>query len=209
MEEATDTSEPKRQGPIRRLYAWVLHWAETPYGEPALGVLSAAESSFFPIPPDPLLVALCLGAANKALRFALVATIASVVGGMIGYAIGALGWDLLGGFFFDYVPGVSPGEFDRVQTFFVKWGFWAVFLAGLTPMPYKVFTLSSGVFGVNFAVFTLASFLSRGLRFFVVAGLIYKFGKPIAAFIDEYFNWLMWGFGLLLVGGFLVIEMLL
>lgn len=199
----------KRSGPIRRLYDWVLHWAQTPYGEPALGVLSMAESSFFPIPPDPLLVALCLGEARKSLRFALVATVASVVGGMIGYGIGALGWDLMGGFFFDHVPGVSPESFEGVRELFLRWGFWAVFIAGLTPIPYKVFTLSSGVFGVGFPVFVLASLLSRGLRFFIVAGLIYRFGEPIAAFIDRYFNWLMWAFGFLLVGGFFVIEIVL
>jgi membrane protein YqaA with SNARE-associated domain len=198
-----------RPGPVRRLYDWVLHWAETPYGEPALGALAAAESSFFPIPPDPLLIALCLGAAKKSLRFAAVATGASVIGGIIGYGIGAMSWDLMGGFFFDHVPGVSPEAFERVRALFLRWDFWAVFFAGLTPIPYKVFTLSSGVFGVNFPVFVLASFLSRGLRFFIVAGLIYRFGQPIAGFIDRYFNLLMWAFGILLVGGFLVIEMLL
>jgi membrane protein YqaA with SNARE-associated domain len=208
-DQSQDGGEEARRGPIRKLYDWVLHWADTPYGEPALGALSAAESSFFPIPPDPLLIALCLGAAKRSLRFAAVATGASVIGGIIGYGIGALGWDLMGGFFFDYVPGVSPEAFDRVQALFVKWDFWAVFLAGLTPIPYKVFTLSSGVFGVSFPVFVVASFLSRGLRFFIVAGLIYRFGAPIAGFIDRYFNWLMWAFGLLLVGGFAVIRMVL
>jgi len=200
---------PGRQGPIRRLYDWVLHWAETPYGEPALAVISAAESSVFPIPPDPLIVALALGKPKRSLRFALVATLASVVGGIIGYGIGAFGWEVMCGFFFDHVPGVTPEAFSEVEGWFDRWGFWAVFLAGLTPIPYKVFTLSSGVFAVSFPIFVVASFLSRGLRFFVVAGLIYAFGRPIAAFVDRYFNLLMWIFGALLLGGFLVIEMFL
>jgi membrane protein YqaA with SNARE-associated domain len=193
----------------RRLYDWVLHWADTPHGERALGGLSAAESFFFPIPPDPLLLALCLGKPSKSFRFAAITTVASVVGGVIGYFIGALGWDLVGDFFFRYIPGFTPEAFQSVQDLFLEYDFWAVFLAGLTPIPYKVFTITSGVFGVNFGVFLLASFLSRGIRFFVEAALIYRFGPPMARFIDKYFDWLAVAFGVLLVVGFLVIEMLL
>lgn len=199
---------PKR-APLRRLYDWVLHWAETPYGAPALFALALAESSFFPIPPDPLLVALCLGVPALSMRFAATATLASVVGGIIGYGIGAGAWHLLQDWFFAYVPGVSPESFTNVQSLYDRYDFWAVFLAGLTPIPYKVFTLSSGVFSINFGVFVIASVLSRGLRFFVVAGLIYRFGQPITRFIDRYFNLLAVAFGILLVGGFLLIEFLL
>jgi len=198
-----------RTAPLRRLYDWVLHWAETPYGVPALFVLALAESSFFPIPPDPLLVALCLGAASRSMRFAATATLASVVGGVIGYGIGAGAWHLLEGWFYAYVPGVSPESFASVQALYERYDFWAVFLAGLTPIPYKVFTLSSGVFSINFGIFMLASVLSRGLRFFVVAGLIYRFGPPITRFIDRYFNLLAMAFGILLVAGFLLIEVVL
>ena len=198
-----------RPGPLRRLYDWVLHWAETRYGAPALFILAMAESSFFPIPPDPLLIALCLGLPQKSMRFAATATVASVVGGVIGYGIGAGAWTLLEDWFFLYVPGVSPESFARVQGLYERWDFWAVFLAGLTPIPYKVFTLSSGVFSINFGVFVVASLLSRGLRFFLVAALIYKFGPPITRFIDRYFNLLAILFGALLVGGFVLIEFLL
>ena len=198
-----------RAGPVRRLYDWVLHWAETPYGTPALFVLALAESSFFPIPPDPLLIALCLGAAKRSLRFAAIATGASVIGGVIGYGIGAGAWHVVGDWFFQYVPGVSPDAFARVQGLYDRWDFWAVFLAGLLPIPYKVFTLSAGVFSINFPVFFVASVLSRGLRFFVLAGLIYRFGRPIEGFIDRYFNLLAWVFGILLVAGFLVIKLVL
>ncbi|HSG06893.1 MAG TPA: VTT domain-containing protein [Longimicrobiales bacterium] len=172
----------------------------------ALFVLALAESSFFPIPPDPLLVALCLGAPKRSLRFAAVATAASVVGGIIGYGIGAGAWSVVEGWFYAYVPGVSPEAFAQVQGFYDQYDFWAVFLAGLTPIPYKVFTLSAGVFNINFGVFVVASVLSRGLRFFAVAGLIYRFGPPIARFIDRYFDLLAWAFAVLLVGGFLVIK---
>jgi membrane protein YqaA with SNARE-associated domain len=198
-----------RPGWVRRLYDWVLHWAETPHGMAALFVLAVAESSFFPIPPDPLLIALCLGAARRSLRFAAVATLASVVGGMIGYGIGAGAWQVVDTWFFTYVPGVSPEAFARVQGLYDRYDFWAVFLAGLTPIPYKVFTLSAGIFNINFGVFLVASVLSRGLRFFAVAALIYRFGPPIARFIDRYFDRLAWAFGILVVAGFVVIEFVL
>jgi membrane protein YqaA with SNARE-associated domain len=107
------------------------------------------------------------------------------------------------------VPGVSPEAFEQVQVQYDRWDFWAIFFAGLTPIPYKVFTLSAGVFSINFGIFVIASVLSRSIRFFVLAGLIFKFGKPIASFIDRYFNLLAWIFGILLLGGFLVVELLL
>jgi membrane protein YqaA with SNARE-associated domain len=205
----TAHARERRHGPVRRLYDWVLHWAETRYGTPALFVLAFAESSVFPIPPDPLLMALCLGAPKRSFRFAAAATLASVVGGIVGYALGAGAWSLIGDWFFAHVPGVTPEAFERVGGLYERWDFWAVFLAGLTPIPYKVFTLSAGVFAISFPVFVVASVVSRGLRFFLVAGLIYRYGKPIAAFIDRWFNWLSWAFGLLIVLGFLLIEWVL
>lgn len=194
------------RGQIRRLYDWVLHWAETPYGVPALFIIAFAESSFFPIPPDPLLLALCLGAPKRSIRFAAVATLASVVGGMAGYAIGAGGWGIMQDWFFAYVPGVTPEAFEGVRAFYDRYGFAAVFMAGLTPIPYKVFTLASGVFGINFGVFVLASVLSRGFRFLVLAGLVYYFGPSIERFIDRNFDRLVIVFSILLVGGFIAVE---
>ena len=200
---------PTKSGWVRRLYDWILHWADTPHGLQALAILALTESSVFPIPPDPLLIALCLGATGRALRFAAVTTIASVAGGLLGYAIGAMVWGSVSGFFFEYVPGVTPEAFATVQGYYDRWDFWAVFLAGLTPLPYKVFTISAGVFAINFPVFVLASVLSRGLRFFLVAGLIYRYGESISSFIDRYFPVLTWVFGLLLVLGFVLIEVVL
>ena len=206
---APDVLERARPGPVRRLYDWVLHWAETPYGPMALFVLALAESSFFPIPPDPLLLALALGQPSRALRFAAIATGASVVGGALGYGIGAVGWQAMEPFFMAYVPGVSPESFARVQALYERYDFWAVFVAGLTPIPYKVFTIAAGVFAINFPVFILASFASRGLRFFAEGFLIHHFGEPVAEFIDKYFDLLTLAFGALLVGGFLLIEFVL
>lgn len=194
---------------VRRLYDWVLHWAETPYAVPALVVLTFAESSFFPVPPDPLLIALCLGAPGRAFRFAGFTTLASVAGGVAGYAIGWGAWALVGSFFFAWVPGVTPEAFARVQSLYVRYDFWAVFLSGLTPIPYKVFTLSSGVFAIHLPTFLVASTLSRGIRFFLEAGLIHRFGPPVSAFIDRYFDILTWIFAALVVGGFVVVRLVL
>ncbi len=211
MTDRVADAAPSEKPPniVRRLYDWVVHWAETPYGTPALAAISAAESSFFPVPPDPLLLALCLGARKKALRFAAVCTAASVVGGIIGYAIGAGAWHIAQDWFFNYVPGVNQHAFDRVQDLFEQYGLVFVFFAGLTPVPYKVFTLSSGVVGFSFPIFVLASILSRGLRFFLVAGLVWKFGAPMERVIDAHFNKLVTLFGILFVGGFLVIKYVL
>lgn len=198
-----------RPGPLRRLYDWVLHWADTPHGLTALVLLTAAESSFFPVPPDPLLMALCLGAPKRSLRLAAWTTGASVAGAIVGYGIGFGFWEIFRDPFFAYVPGVTPDAFDHVQQLYDRYDFGAIFLAGLTPLPYKVFTLSAGVFGIHFGVFLIASVLSRGMRFFLVAGLIYKFGAPVSRFIDKYFNLLTILFGVLLVGGFLVVKWVL
>jgi len=203
------TTDLPKPGWVRRLYDWVLHWADTPHGGRALFGLSFAESSFFPIPPDPLLMALCLGAPKRSFRFALITTVASVLGGLLGYALGAGAWSVVGDWFYQFVPGVDAHAFDRVQALYDRYDFWAVFMAGLTPIPYKVFTLSSGVFGINLGVFVVASFLSRGLRFFAVAALIYHFGAPVSRFIDRYFNLLSWAFALLLILGFVVVKMVL
>ncbi|RMG23640.1 MAG: DedA family protein [Methanobacteriota archaeon] len=201
---------------IRQLYDWVLHWAETPYGPAALFLLSFAEASFFPIPPDPLLIALVLGARMKAFRFALYCSVASVLGAVLGYAIGHFAWWTPGGeftslaqFFFNNVPGFTQERFFTVQSLYDQWNFWVVFTAGFTPLPYKVFTVSGGAFNINLPMFLLASVISRSARFFLVAGLIWKFGPGIQSFIDKYFNWLAIGFTVLLIGGFMVVKYLL
>lgn len=191
---------------VRRLYDWVLSWAETRYGLPALGLLAFAEASFFPVPPDVLLMALCLALPTGAYRFALVATIGSVTGGMAGYAIGWGAWESVSHYFFQYIPGFSPEGFALVKGLFDQYDFWTVFAAGFTPIPYKIFTIASGAFQINLPVFVLASMVSRGLRFFLVAALFYYLGRPARELIEKYFNLLTVLFLALLIGGFVLIR---
>lgn len=200
---------------IRKLYDWMLHWAETPYGAPALFILAFAEASFFPIPPDALLIALVLGVRKKAFNFATISTIGSVSGALLGYAIGYFVWWNANGefssfavFFFENVPGFTREIFYSVQGLYEEWNFWIIFTAGFTPIPYKVFTITAGAFDVSIFMFIIASIISRAGRFFLVAFLIWKFGEQIKDFIDKYFNWLAIAFTVLLVGGFVGIKYL-
>lgn len=191
---------------FRKLYDWVLHWAETPYGPTALFLLAFAESSFFPIPPDVLLIALCLGAITKSWKFAFYTAAGSVLGGMTGYLIGFGLWGAVDSFFFKYIPGFTVETFDKVLHHYQKSGFWYVFLAGLTPIPYKIFTIASGVFQMKFVPFIIASTISRSLRFFTIAALFRRFGPSIKSFIDKYFNLLAFLFFFLLILGFVLIK---
>jgi membrane protein YqaA with SNARE-associated domain len=191
---------------FRRLYDWVLHWANTPYGAPALFLLAVAESSVFPVPPDVLLIALSISLPHRAWYYATVCSIGSVIGGVIGYLLGWGFWSLLDDFFFTYVPGFTPQLFARVQALYAEHDFWVVFAAGFTPIPYKVITIAAGVFLINFPVFVLASMVGRSARFFLVAGLIRRYGPGIRSFVDRYFNLLSMIFLLLLIGGFLALK---
>ena len=206
MSEAVAESRPNV---VRRMYDWVLGWANTPYGVPALAALSFAESSFFPIPPDVLLIALVLGARDKWFKLALACSVASVAGGMCGYLIGWGIWSQVDTLFFSYVPGFSEAKFAKVGGLYDKWNFWVVFTAGFTPIPYKVITVTAGVFKINLAVFLVASAVSRSARFFLVAWLLHKYGAPIKEFIERRFNVLAIVFTILLIGGFVVIKKVL
>ena len=189
-------------GLLRRLYDWTLHWADTRWGPVALGVLAFTESSFFPIPPDPLLMALALGKPKRSLYFATLCTLASVAGGMFGYFIGAFFWEHVQQFFFSVVPGFTRANFEFVQGKYQENAFLAIFAAAFTPIPYKVFTIASGVFSTGLPVLIGASVLGRGLRFFLVAGILGWIGEPAKQFIDRYFNLLTVSFLVLLVLGF-------
>jgi len=188
---------------LKRLYDWVLHWANTPYGMPALFLLAFAESSFFPIPPDVLLIALSLSIPKKAFKYAAVCTIGSVLGGVLGYILGWQFWELAKGILFKYI---DPAGFEIVRNYFIKYEAWAVSIAGFTPIPYKVFTISAGFLRADFMVFFIASALSRGARFFLVSLLIFHFGPSIRSFIDRYFNILTFVFMALLLGGFFAVR---
>lgn len=203
-------------GFIRKIYDWVLHWAETPYGPIALFGLAFAESSFFPIPPDALLIALALGVRKKSFYFAGICTLASVLGALLGYGIGHFVWwssanefSDVANFFFANIPGFTQEIFFKVKELYDEWNFWIIFTAGFTPIPYKVFTITGGAFNVNLILFVIASIVGRAGRFFLVAFLIWKYGEQIKGFIDKYFNWLAIGFTVLLVGGFVGIKFLL
>jgi membrane protein YqaA with SNARE-associated domain len=193
----------------RRLYNWVIHFANTPHGERALFLLSFAESSFFPVPPDVLLAPLALGAPKKWFRFAMMCSIASVIGGIFGYGIGMFLWQEIGPWVFAHLGGIGMTEanFQLFQQWYDKYDFWIVFTCGFTPLPYKVCTISAGIAKINFLGFIIASVLSRSARFFLVAGLFGWKGEKIRPFVEKYFNWLSLLFMILLIGGFMAIKL--
>ncbi|HOM16120.1 MAG TPA: YqaA family protein [Thermoguttaceae bacterium] len=207
--EADSDRPRKRPGPMKRLYRWVLHWAETPYGTPALFGLAFAESSFFPIPPDVLQIALSVSKPRRSFYYALVSGVGSVLGGIAGWVIGFAFWSAVSGFFYNYVPGCTPENFQRVQTLYEQNAFWAILGAAFTPIPYKVFTIAAGVFSIALPVLITASFLGRFGRFFLVASAIYFLGPGIQRLLDRYFEWVTLALFVLLVGGFLAIKYLL
>ena len=194
----------------RRLYDWVIHFSHTKHGVTALFVLSFAESSFFPVPPDVLLGPLALGAPKKWLRFALACSIASVLGGILGYCIGMFLWSIIGQWVYAHLGsiGLTEANFAKFQGWYEKYDFWIVFTCGFTPLPYKVCTISAGVARISFTGFLIASTVSRSARFFIVAGLMGWKGEKIRPFVEKYFNWLSLAFAVLLIGGFLVIKWL-
>lgn len=201
---------------IKKLYTWVLSWAENKYALTALFILAFIESIFFPIPPDILLIAMAMGAVAKSFRFALICTLGSVSGAVLGYYIGNFAWinsngefTGLANLFFNNIPGFTHELYNNIKILFDEWDFWIIFTAGFTPIPYKVFTITSGAFDMNFVMFIIASVISRGARFFLVAYLIWKFGPSIKNFIDKYFNWVAMGFTVLLIGGFVLIKYLI
>lgn len=196
----------KKANYLRRLYDWTIHWAKTPHSTWALFILAFCESSFFPIPPDVLLIALAVAIPAKSFRYAWICSIGSVLGGCFGYLIGYE--------FYEYVgrPIISfyniTDVFDTVSTKFQDNAFTAIAIAGFTPIPYKVFTIAAGVCEVNIYILILASAISRSARFFMVAGLFYLFGPKIKVFIEKFFNIFTIVFVILLISGFVAIKYL-
>lgn len=202
--QGTATAPMRDSNIVRRLYDWVLGWAETPYGSVALFVLAFAESSFFPVPPDVLLIALAISIPARAFRYAAICTLGSLAGGVIGYGLGHFAYESIGRPIVEFYHGEAL--MADIKARYDLYGFWGVLVAAVTPIPYKIFTISSGVFAFDFREFFLASVLGRSLRFFVVAALIYKFGAPIRDFIDRYFNKLSFAFVVLLIAGFVAVK---
>lgn len=190
---------------LRGLYDWVLHWAATPYGTWALFLLALSESSFFPIPPDVLLIALAVAIPEKSFKYALICSVGSVLGGCLGYLIGWQFMTSIGERIISFY-GLNQ-KVAYIAELYSAYDAWAIGIAGFTPIPYKVFTISAGAFKINFWVFLLASIVSRSARFFLVGGLIYIFGSQIKSFIDRYFDLLAIAFTVLLVAGFIVIKL--
>lgn len=189
---------------LKKLYDWVLHWAETPYAVPALIFLAVAESSFFPIPVDVLLIALAISIPRRSFEYGFYTSLFSVLGGVGGYLIGfkfmeLIGWPII------EIYGYQA-QYQSLSLKFQEYNFLAVFTAALTPIPYKVFTITAGAMKGEFVEFLVASAIGRSLRFFAVATLIYFFGEPVKGFIEKYFNVLTIIFVVLLVGGFVLIK---
>jgi membrane protein YqaA with SNARE-associated domain len=189
---------------LRRLYDWTMGLASRPNALLALGAVSFAESSFFPIPPDAMIVPMVLARPDRAWRIALVATIASVLGGILGYAIGYYLFETLGQSLIQFYG--YQDKFEAFKQAYNQWGLWIILIKGLTPIPYKLVTIASGAAAFDFPVFLLASIVTRGLRFFIVAALLRRFGEPIRDFVERRLTLVATAFLLILVGGFLIVR---
>lgn len=178
------------------LYDRAMRWAAHPHAPRYLAALSFAESSFFPVPPDVMLIPMSAARPQRGLWLALVTTLASVVGGLLGYLIGYLGFDMIEPWLHEL--GYGP-RLEQAQAWFDEWGVWVVFVAGFSPIPYKLFTVSAGALSMSLFPFVIASFVGRGARFFLVAGLIAWAGPRVEPLVRRYIEWLGWGTVLLLV----------
>lgn len=191
---------------IRPLYSWTMSLADSRYALWALALVAFVESSFFPIPPDVLLIPMIIAAPRKAFIFATVATVASVIGGLFGYFIGYSLFDTIGQPILDFYG--KGAHFEEFRVRYNEWGAWAVLIAGVTPFPFKVITIASGVTALNLPVFVVASIVARALRFFIVAALLYRFGAPIRDFIERRLGLVFLIFCAVLLGGFYLVKYL-
>lgn len=189
---------------LRRLYDWTLTLAGRPQAKSFLAFLAFIESSVFPIPPDVLVIPMVLADRKQAWKIAFICTVASVLGGALGYLIGSTFFDVIGQPVLDFYGYAE--KFDSFKRAYNEWGGWIVAFFGLTPFPYKVITIASGVTHLDFLIFIAASVLSRAARFFLVAGLLWKFGEPIRSFIEKYLGWLTFVFFGLLLAGFVALK---
>jgi membrane protein YqaA with SNARE-associated domain len=189
---------------IRRLYDWTMRLAGHRHANWTLALVSFAESSFFPVPPDALLIPMVLANRAKAWWIATICTLASVLGGLAGYMIGYFLWETIGRGIVELYGYAS--QFEQFKNLYEEWGFWIVAGAGFTPFPYKVITIASGVAELSLAVFMIASVVSRGARFFLIAALLWRFGPPMRDFIERNLAWLATAFFALLLGGFVALR---
>ncbi len=191
---------------LRRLYDRVMGLAARPDAEWAIAGISFAESSVFPIPPDAMLVPMVLARPQAAWRIALICTVASVVGGFFGYAIGYFLYETVGRAVVTFYQ--LERQFDEYQALFNEWGLWIILIKGMTPIPYKLITIASGVAKFDLTVFALASLVTRGVRFYLVAALLHWFGPPIRSFIERYLTLVTTAFVVLVIAGFIALNYL-
>ncbi|MFT4077944.1 YqaA family protein [Rhodomicrobium lacus] len=189
---------------LRRLYEKTMRLAEGPRALLALVLVSFAESSFFPIPPDALLIPMVLAQRERAFKLAAWCTVASVIGGIVGYAIGALLYDTLGKWIIDFY-GYGQ-NMDAFRATYAEWGAWIILIKGLTPIPFKLVTIASGFAGYDFWLFVLLSFITRGVRFFLEATLLHIYGEPIRDFLERRLEMVTAGFAAVIVSGFLIVR---
>lgn len=192
---------------LRGMYDWTLRLGSTPHAVWILAIVAFVESSVFPIPPDILLIPMILAVRERAWMLAAICTVTSVLGGFLGYAIGALLFDVVGQPIIDFYG--FDAAFARFTAQYNEMGAWIVAFFGITPFPYKVITIASGVTNLDPVVFGIASLVSRGLRFFIVAALLWYFGPPIRAFVERYLGWVVLVFCILLIAGFVVLKLFL
>ena len=189
---------------LRKLYNWTLEKSSHPKAWYFLSFISFNESSFFPIPPDIILIPMIIAKRSKAFLYAFLCTFSSVLGGVAGYCIGYFFYTTIGEAIIEYYH--LSNQFDNFLNYYNSYGIWIVLGAGFTPFPFKFITIASGVFNLNIILFILIAFLARGLRFFLLAILLYIFGNIIKRFIDRYFNILALLFFILLIGSFILVK---
>ena len=191
---------------LRRLYDWMMRLAAGPNAMTALAIVSFVESSFFPIPPDVLIIPMVLAAPRKAWWIATICTVSSVLGGFLGYAIGYFLFDSIGRPVLEFYGAMD--KYAALKATFDEWGAWIIIIKGMTPIPYKLVTIASGVAQFDLAQFAVASVISRAMRFFLLAALLWQFGEPIRRFIEERLTLVTTGFAVVLVGGFFILRFL-
>ena len=190
---------------LKSLYNWTLKKAEHKYSSWILSIVSFSESSFFPIPPDVLLIPMIIAKRTKAWTYALICTLSSVIGGVAGYAIGFFLFNSIGILIVEFYH--LSNSFNTFENYYKEYGILIVLGAGFTPFPFKFITIASGVFSLNIFLFILTAIIARGLRFYLLASLLFIFGEKIKILIDKYFNILAVLFFILLLGSFMLIKL--
>ncbi len=206
--DVSEVGLPPRRGLLRRLYDWVLSWADSPHGIIALAGISFAESSFFPIPPDVLQIALSVGKPKKSYLFAAVSVIASVLGAVVGWAIGWWLWQFVDTFFYSVIPGFTLEKFNHVESLYQENAFQCLIVSAFTPIPFKIFTIAAGVCSVPLSTLIIASLIGRGGRFFLVATVMRVFGKQARDILDKYLEGITLLFGILVLVGVYALKFL-